>query len=54
MGGSADHPPGSLGELLAARRREQFVGRAGELELFGSALAADDRRKVLLIDTFEQ
>lgn len=42
MSDSADHPPSSLGELLAARRREQFVGRAGEVELFGSALAADD------------
>ena len=33
-------PRGSLGELLAARRRRCFVGREAELELVRAALAA--------------
>jgi hypothetical protein len=31
-------PAGTLGELLAARRRRRFVGRASEMELFSTAL----------------
>lgn len=31
---------GTVGELLASRRRDRFVGRAAELELFRAALAA--------------
>jgi MoxR-like ATPase len=33
-------PDGTLGEVLAARRRRCFVGRDGELELVRAALAA--------------
>ncbi|HEY6556467.1 MAG TPA: AAA family ATPase [Polyangiaceae bacterium] len=33
---------GSLGELLATRRRRRFVGRAAEKELFRAALAASE------------
>jgi len=42
MTGRGDYPSGTLGGLLAARRREHFVGRAAELELFRRALGAED------------
>ncbi len=34
-------PADTLGDLLASRRQRRFVGRAGEVELFRSALTAD-------------
>jgi ABC-type cobalamin transport system ATPase subunit len=43
MGGSR-LPHGSLGELLAARRRRCFVGREAELELVRAALDAGEPR----------
>lgn len=36
------YPAGTLGGLLEARRRQQFVGRVAELDLFRIALDADD------------
>ncbi len=42
MGGWTADSTRSLGDLLTARRRAQFVGREGEVELFRSALAAED------------
>ncbi len=35
-------PGGTLGEVLATRRRRRFVGRSGELELVRTALAATE------------
>ena len=42
MTGRVDPPHETLGEVLAARRRMHFVGRAAELDLFESALDATD------------
>lgn len=42
MTGSVDSPHETLGEVLAARRRRRFVGRAAELALFAASLDTDD------------
>jgi AAA ATPase domain len=42
MTGGAVDPVGTLGGLLATRRRQRFVGRSAELDLFRAALEAGD------------
>ena len=42
MTGRNGYPAGTLGGLLAARRRQRFVGRVAELDFFRAALDADD------------
>ena len=39
---------GTLGDLLAARRRRRFVGRASEVELFRVALESPEPQFLLL------
>jgi hypothetical protein len=50
MTGENPYPAGTLGRWLEARRRQLFVGRVAELDLFRSALdAADPGLRVLFI-----
>jgi AAA ATPase domain len=42
VSGKNGYPAGTLGGWLEARRRQQFVGRVAELDLFRTALDADD------------
>ena len=50
MTGENPYPAGTLGGWLEARRRQQFVGRVAELDLFRTALDADDPRlRVLFV-----
>src|SRR5437016_4789900 len=37
-----EHMPARLGDRLKSARRNRFVGRSGEIELFQSALNADE------------
>ncbi len=48
MAGEA-HATETLGEMLAARRRRRFVGRAAEVELFRAALDAEPACSVLFL-----
>ena len=42
MSGTNGFPAGTLGGWLEARRRQQFVGRVAELDLFRAAIDADE------------
>ena len=42
MTGTHGDPAATLGGWLEARRRQQFVGRVAELDLFSTALDSDD------------
>jgi hypothetical protein len=42
MTGTSEHPPGTLGEVLSARRHRLFVGRLAELDLFRAVLDSDE------------